>query len=150
VLITENVIAPYALIDTGGPHHPFAFNIAGTETIVVSGLPTGFSLIQGSVTNTPFGTFEYGLQCTTCGPGGSNPYLGTLSFLVTSSAPLTTSSFVANSSGYVFSSDVVNTGTGMTGNVAGVAAIPEPETYALMLAGLGLMGYMGKRRKAAA
>jgi hypothetical protein len=29
-----------------------------------------------------------------------------------------------------------------------VPAVPEPETYALMLAGLGLMGVVGRRRKA--
>ena len=28
-----------------------------------------------------------------------------------------------------------------------VAAIPEPETYALMIAGLGLVGFMARRRK---
>jgi hypothetical protein len=28
-----------------------------------------------------------------------------------------------------------------------VAAIPEPETYALMLAGLGLVGFMARRRR---
>ena len=27
-----------------------------------------------------------------------------------------------------------------------VAAIPEPETYALLLAGLGMLGFMGRRR----
>lgn len=30
---------------------------------------------------------------------------------------------------------------------ATVAAVPEPETYAMMLAGLGLLGFMGRRRK---
>ncbi|WP_086146580.1 PEP-CTERM sorting domain-containing protein [Janthinobacterium sp. GW458P] len=29
-----------------------------------------------------------------------------------------------------------------------VAAVPEPETYAMMLAGLGLVGFMARRRKA--
>ncbi len=31
-----------------------------------------------------------------------------------------------------------------------VAVVPEPETYALMLAGLGALGFMGRRRKSAA
>jgi len=28
-----------------------------------------------------------------------------------------------------------------------LAPVPEPETYALMLAGLGLVGFMARRRK---
>lgn len=50
----------------------------------------------------------------------------------------------------------ISTGCGVAGNIgfgsggfdqAGVAAIPEPETYAMMLAGLGLLGFMARRRK---
>ena len=33
------------------------------------------------------------------------------------------------------------------GITVSIAAIPEPETYALMLAGLGLLGFIGRRRK---
>jgi len=35
-------------------------------------------------------------------------------------------------------------------NVAAVAVVPEPETYALMLAGLGLVGFVARRRSASA
>ncbi len=34
--------------------------------------------------------------------------------------------------------------------LSAVAAVPEPETYAMFLAGLGLIGFMGKQRKAKA
>ena len=39
---------------------------------------------------------------------------------------------------------------GFTVGVAGIAAIPEPETYAMLLAGLGLLGFMACRRKVSA
>jgi len=48
---------------------------------------------------------------------------------------------------------VVGTITGTTGASFGgtisaaVAAVPEPETYGMMLAGLGLVGFMSRRRK---
>jgi hypothetical protein len=35
------------------------------------------------------------------------------------------------------------------GQVAAIGVIPEPETYALLLAGLGLTGVMVRRRKPA-
>lgn len=35
---------------------------------------------------------------------------------------------------------------GVSASVAGVAAVPEPENWALMLAGLALMGYVARRR----
>jgi hypothetical protein len=35
----------------------------------------------------------------------------------------------------------------MVVGVKAVQAIPEPETYALMLAGLGVVGFMARRRR---
>lgn len=49
------------------------------------------------------------------------------------------------------------TSSGITGghgtvtvNVLGVAAVPEPESYAMLLAGLGLLGVVARRRAKAA
>ena len=43
------------------------------------------------------------------------------------------------------------TGINNHGQVAaiGVSPIPEPETYAMLLAGLGLLGFIARRRKTA-
>ena len=45
---------------------------------------------------------------------------------------------------------VILTNAGDINNNGQVIAIgvPEPETYALLLAGLGLVGFMGRRKKA--
>ncbi|MDP1658872.1 MAG: PEP-CTERM sorting domain-containing protein [Methylotenera sp.] len=52
----------------------------------------------------------------------------------------------AGFSKYAYSA-YVNDGINATNYVWRVAAVPEPETYAMMLAGLGLMGFVARRRK---
>lgn len=37
-----------------------------------------------------------------------------------------------------------------TGNVSFTTPVPEPDTYAMMLAGIGLLGFMARRRRRAA
>ncbi len=46
-----------------------------------------------------------------------------------------------NTGSYEFSASLTNAGVNPTG------AVPEPETYALMLAGLGLLGFAARRRR---
>lgn len=38
---------------------------------------------------------------------------------------------------------------GVGNDITGVSAVPEPETYALMLAGFGVLGWMGRKRRSA-
>lgn len=145
--VVETLLTPYYLVLTGGPHHSLTWNISGSETISITGAPSGFSLDAPAI-NSPFGEFEYGLDCGGCAHGAPGSMPGPLSFSITSSVALDPSKFAVNGDGYLFSSDVINTATGATGNAASLAnPIPEPETYAMMLAGLGLMGFMARRRK---
>ena len=44
--------------------------------------------------------------------------------------------------------DEIDAVAGLTADNQSVGAIPEPETYALMLAGLGALGFVARRRKA--
>ncbi|MEX8517593.1 MAG: FxDxF family PEP-CTERM protein [Leptothrix sp. (in: b-proteobacteria)] len=55
----------------------------------------------------------------------------------------------ANSKGsfsFIGGESVTSTGVGQSPSIT--AAVPEPETYAMMLAGLGALGFVGRRRKA--
>ena len=49
--------------------------------------------------------------------------------------------------GYVNVHTSTFTGGEVRGQLIQVTAVPEPETYALMLAGLGLVGWVASRRR---
>ena len=147
-------------VDTGGsdlrpvdPHTAFVFNLANNAgaVITITNPTTGFWIDPYVPDNqTPFGIFSNGLSC--CGNGASNAVPGPLDFKVTNTSGISLASFAANSTGpgYWFSADVISGFTGLTGNVAAVvptSPIPEPESYAMLLAGLGLLGFIAGRRK---
>lgn len=56
--------------------------------------------------------------------------------------PLAAGNYFLQIDGYV----AAPTGGSYSGNLA-IAAVPEPETYGMLLAGLGLVGFMLRRRK---
>jgi hypothetical protein len=133
--------------------------------------------INGSASETTFLNTEFGSTFTYVGksddagngPFTSNPAVnmgGTLTFDSAISGMFVIGLKAANNySYYLF--DAVSPVTSLTFNsTAGVAvnvrgipqdlshanlyittAVPEPETYALMLAGLGVVGFMAKRRR---
>jgi hypothetical protein len=73
-------------------------------------------------------------------PALSNILQVTFTNLLSTGAPITIGTFDSFEQTPAARRDIV------TGSVI-VAAIPEPETYAMLLAGLGLVGFMARRRK---
>jgi len=49
--------------------------------------------------------------------------------------------------GYTVNLESGSSYTAYSGDVLSVSAVPEPETYAMLLAGLGLIGFTARRRK---
>jgi hypothetical protein len=146
----------YGFINTGGPHTPFAFNLAGTESGVSATFlqPSGgtytfgvFSLSTGNGDATPFGTFGISIN-STAGNGSSNAYYGDLKFDVTRTSGLSTDDFVANSALAYFAADLTNgTNTGSQAWETRVSAVPEASTWAMMILGFFGVGFMAYRRK---
>lgn len=137
-------------VNTGntGTHNGFAFNLdLNSSAYVINNVTSGFSYTAGQGTNVPFGTFTDLIECVSCGNGGSNPNPGPLTFNITDSAGINLSDLIANASGYNFSADVIN--QGYTGNVASstMSPVPEPRTYAMLLAGLALIGFTARRKR---
>lgn len=155
VLVSVSLRSDLNFVDTGS-HSIFSFNLGGKSSkedigsiTFANGLKNVFGVEDGSA-NSPFSTFTYQINCVSnCTRGGSGGgYVDPLNFtvhnaLVSEFGQLSTGKGTAA----YFAADVINL-SGNTGVIgATVAAVPEPETYAMMLAGLCLMGWTAGRRK---
>ena len=142
---------------TTGGHNVFAFNAADVVigdivNIHDAGTQTFKAIVPGI--DPPFGSFGFGIVCNTgCSPGGSaGGYADPLTFSVNNAVinDFLGSKSSGGSLGAYFAADVLITSgdnKGATGAVGVTTAVPEPETYALMLAGLAIMGFIAKRRR---
>jgi len=145
---------------TTGGHNVFAFNGSGValgDIVNIDdalGSAATFKAIVPGI-DPPFGSFNFGIVCdTNCAPGGSDGgYPDPLKFTVNNA---NVADFLILSTGAgtlgpaYFAADVLVTSgdnKGATGAIGVTTAVPEPETYALLLAGLGMMGFMAKRRR---
>ena len=133
--------------------------MAANPSITYSALSATFTIPGGSSPSQIAGTyhengtgdFEYGVVWGGGSGGGNADPNPVLSFTITGTG-LTLASLEQNAAGQFFAADIISGTTGNTGAVDASQAlpptsIPEPETYALMLAGLGLMGFVARRRK---
>jgi len=131
----------------------FGFNLAGNPTISYTSVTSGFAATGGSPQSAGSrmmdgaGTFEYGVTCTACGNGGSNPQSGPLNFTISG---VSTSSFElssGNAANY-FAADVIGAG-GRTGAVD--ASVPNTSVpdggMTVMLLGAALAGIETLRRR---
>ncbi len=128
-------------------HNGFAFNLdLNSSAYVINSLTSGFSYTAGQGRNVPWGYFTDLIECVSCNNGGSNPNPGPLTFNITDSAGINVSDLTKNLTGYYFSADVIN--QNVTGNVASgtMSPVPEPRTYAMLIAGLGMLGFLALRK----
>ena len=134
-------------------------NVANTETY---GGPT-WATIVGGTSFTEYKDDNSGAGSTTSLIDGNSN--GTVTFLSAVSGPFILALKYGNEfSAFLYTSSTFAVGDAITFNAAAdqnglshaaiytnsVTAVPEPETYALMLAGLGVVSFVSKRRKAAA
>lgn len=107
--------------------------------------PTEGPISSGPVSNTGCGGSDAGFACVEAVNKGvfdvddGNPYAFT--FQVTADSFLNSAIGAHVGAGYADSS-----GTGSSYGITSVTMIPEPEIYAMMLAGLALMGFVARRR----
>ncbi|HTE16176.1 MAG TPA: hypothetical protein VK642_13960, partial [Burkholderiales bacterium] len=121
VNVGVDLLAGYGFINTGGPHTPFAFNLAGSSALSISfttplnGIYASgvFSLNTGGGDDTPYGTFGVAID-SSAGNGSGNGYFGDLLFTLTRAGGLDTNDFVRNSDndpivgGSYFAADLSN------------------------------------------
>src|SRR6266702_3567139 len=87
-------------------HHGFAFNLSGVSGVGATNVSSPFAFEGfGSYNDSPFGTFQYDFECTTCGAGVPVTPTQTLTFDLIGLG-LLESSFVSNGSGFFFAADV--------------------------------------------
>jgi hypothetical protein len=136
---------------------PLSFNAAVTSSgpfsdiftfTLPAGLSAGFSLLNFPVS----GLFNTVLTSASLFSNADNVLFSSDDTLVRGALTTPTGISVANgptaAGTYYLNVSGIATGSqgGLYNGAISVAAVPEPETYAMLLAGLGVMGFIARRR----
>jgi hypothetical protein len=157
-LAVSLTLEPNEVFASTGAGAALLFDISGNPTLAVTSLlPTGFSFHQQNTHADGSGNWNTFIACDVCGSGTSPPQSsGPISFLLSvSSGTLTPNSFVTNSNGFLFASDigVPNPSGGFfTGDVVTsgpLTPVPLPGAAWLLISGVGALGARRRMRKAA-
>ncbi|MGB2833424.1 MAG: FxDxF family PEP-CTERM protein [Methylotenera sp.] len=112
----------------------------------VSGVSGGVPTIGTTNANQPAGAFDFGFGFDSVGNVLSSNESVSWTATGFDFSQLTTTTLGVYSGSFALR--IQGEGQGRDGNGwYGAAAVPEPETYAMMLAGLGLIGFVARRRK---
>ena len=115
-------------------------------TFSVSGLPADFNAVVSSISRTPATGLDItGLGLFTSGGGqvgtGRALNIGAIDVWTITSNTLGVGDYYIQVSG-----TMVSDTAGSFGGMVALAPVPEPAAYGMMLAGLGLVGFMARRR----
>ena len=149
-----------------GAGYALTFDISGDPIITITGdpapaaMPTGFAAepyVAGETYKaSPFGDFNYAINCTACQGGQTTNPTGPLVFDVTLASGLLITSFTQNTSGFIFAVDIFkpNCGSGACTGVVGtngnsVRTVPEPATLLIFAAAAGGLGAWRRRHRLA-
>jgi len=154
ITITITPLNGNGIVNTG--LDSFAFNLTGNQTITYSGLPSGFTVVNGTGTGNltqaagslhedGLGVFEYAINAG--GNGANNPFTGPLIFTISDGPSLTLASFAELSTippgdtPSFFGLDIISKTTGNTGLVD--CCVGQPTPFSAVpgpIAGAGIPG----------
>ena len=143
-VIVTVTLTPISDRFSAGGNDVLTFNLSGSGTVTLTGAaPDNLTLATGTFNQTPFGSFSFAVNCM--GPmsvcnGSHTSSTNTESFTLNRTG-LTVSSFIPNSGGYLFTSDI----TATTGS--GIVAAVTPEPASMLLFGTGLLVVAGIVRR---
>ena len=131
--------------DTGSFSDVFTFSVTNPRDTVTSAV----SLEQPNLDGSGFDYFieggSFGLYSDADGDGMGGTLISQTTFGGDSTS-LSADGIAAGSYYWAVAGNASGDLGGIYNFTTNTAPIPEPETYALMLAGLGLLGFVGKRR----